>query len=188
MNQHRNVLDRAAEKILQLDSASYGDEREHAVYTEAATFGMTATLYIGFISAFVASLLGLILGPILLLVFSVIPVYCTMWYAGRRGVHTMDLASRASDRTLRFQAFFSLSVLLLTIGAMGFTGSTGRGLIPLGDAIAISADATESLGSGALVGGSIGAVLGILATGLAIRHSRTKRATEEDAPDAEPMR
>lgn len=185
MNQNRNVLDRAAEKILQLDSASYGDERERAVYTEAATFGMTASLYIGFVGAFITALLGLILVPILLVVFSVIPIYCTMWYAGRRGVNTMDLASRASDRSLTFQAIFTLSTLLLTIGAMGFTGWAGRGPIPLVDAVVISADTMESLGSGALMGGAIGAVIGVLATGFAIRQSRKKRAIEGDASDTE---
>ncbi|WP_051477048.1 hypothetical protein [Arthrobacter sp. Br18] len=185
MNQNRNVLDRAAERILQLDSASYGDERERAVYTEAATFGMTASLYMGIIGAFITALLGLILVPILLVVFSVIPMYCTMWYAGRRGVNTMDLASRASDRSLTFQAVFTLSVLLLTIGAMGFTGWAGRGLIPLVDAVSISADTMESLGSGAVMGGAVGAVLGVLATGFAIRQARRKCATEAPAPDTE---
>ena len=63
MTRRRNVLDRVAERVMDLDSPAYGDERERAVFMESNSFGLTSGFYVGLLGAVVASIFGLVLLP-----------------------------------------------------------------------------------------------------------------------------
>lgn len=92
-------VDRAAERLVDIDHVSYGDERERSLYMEAATFGMMLGVWACFIGSFVFALFGEVLVPVVLIAVSMVPAYGTLWYAERRGVQPFELL-----RVLRIEA------------------------------------------------------------------------------------
>lgn len=56
MTRRESRLDRMAERVMDLDSPAYGDERERALFMESCAFGLTTGLFLGFLSALGAAL------------------------------------------------------------------------------------------------------------------------------------
>lgn len=178
----RGALDRAAERLMDMDSAVYGDEREQAVVTEASTFGMTIGLYANMAAAVVAALLGQLVLPVVLLVVMAAPTLGTVWYAGRRGVDMNELAGRASRRSRLRAVAWSFGTIGLSAGAMLYTVRVGHGIVPVGEVDVMSDGVVSSMVTGALIGAIIGGVIGAIAFALGLKRRRTE-APSEDADD-----
>ncbi|MEX5270000.1 hypothetical protein [Kocuria sabuli] len=161
MTRRDNFLDRAAQRIMDLDSPAYGDERERAVFMEASSFGLTTGLFIGLLGALVASVFGLLLLPVVLLVLTVLPSAAALWYAGRRGVKLQELAENAGSRSTTVNTVVIGAAMVLTFAAMTYTVLTGHPVLP-----APSLEATP--GEGLLGGMAQGALIGGMLGGLAL--------------------
>lgn len=176
--------DRAADRLLALDSASYGDERERAVFMEATTFGYMLTIYVSIAVAVVTAVLGQLLLPVVLLLLIGLQSWATAWYAERRGVRISDLAFRAEPALKRNAGLIVFGGMAVVIAALAYTVFTGHGLLDLG---------TPDLDSGALASGLRGGVVGggagllIAAVGMAVQSRRKARggAPAEDEVDEE---
>ncbi|MFD1506424.1 hypothetical protein FE374_16465 [Georgenia yuyongxinii] len=182
MTDKATYLGRAADRLMDLDNASYGDERERAVFMEASTFGTTIGTYLHLLGAVVAAALGQLLLPVVLVVLMGVPALATGWYASRRGVDISELAARAGTRTKALHIAIVFGALLLVLGAMLFTVSTGHGLVPVPEPDLLDPETRELLSSmvgGACVGGVIG---GAGAGGWFLWKSRRRAtaATEDD--------
>ena len=180
MNRKNGVLDKAAARLMALDSTTYGDERERAVFMEASTFGMTLGLYVSIAAAVVAAVLGQLLVPVVLLVVMMVPNWSTIWYAHRKGVDISELASRAGMRARVAISAFVFGGLLLVAAAMLYTVTTGHGLIAL-PYVDLGAEAAHSMVKGALVGAVAGgAIGGIFALAKARKAKRTNAHIQTD--------
>ena len=160
MTANRKFLDRFAERVMDLDSPAYGDERERAVSMEASTFGLTAGLYIGLLSAALSSLFGLLLLPVFLLLLSVLPSAMAAWYARRQGVNLHKLAENAGSRSTMVAITIYGVVLMLTFAAMAYTVFAGQ---PIISAPPIEVTPGEGFLGGMAQGAVIGGILGGLA-------------------------
>lgn len=168
MTRRRNVLDQLADRVMDLDSRAYGDERERAVFTESTTFGLTMGLYAALTSAVVLAVLGQVLLPVALLVITLVPALAAIWYAKRRGVDLSELADRAGARSTMVNVVVVGAGMALAFAAMTWTVWTGHGLVTVP-----APDVTPGEGfwgglvQGAVVGGflgSIGAIVGGVAS------------------------
>jgi hypothetical protein len=160
MTDKATYLGRAADRLMDLDNASYGDERERAVFMEASTFGTTIGTYLHLLGAVVAAALGQLLLPVALVVLMGVPALATGWYSDRRGVDISELASRAGTRTKAFHVAIVCGALLVVLGAMLYTVSTGHGLVAIPEpdlADPQTRGLLTSMVGGACIGGVIGA-------------------------------
>jgi nicotinamide riboside transporter PnuC len=126
-------------------------------------------------AALVASLLGQVLLPFVLLLLMSIPSWATLWYSKRRGIDVHEMAGRASARSRTTITVVTVGGIVLVMAAMFFTVSTGHGVVPVPE-IDMTVGAGESVLRGALVGGAVGAVLARIATA-----RRTRRIRHDDA-------
>lgn len=172
MKSTHGARDRAADRLLALDSVSYGDERERAVFMEATTFGYMLTIYTSIAVAVVAAVLGQLLLPVLLLLLLGLQSWATVWYAGRRGVDVSDLALRAEPALRRNAGLVVLGGLALTLAALAYTVFGGHGLLDLG-APDMDSGPLASMLRGGIVGGAAG--LAIATVGMAVRGRRKAR-------------
>lgn len=162
MTHERKVLDRVVERIMDLDSPAYGDERERVVSMESSSFGVTAGLYVGLLGALVTALFGLVLLPVALLVLAVLPAAAGWWYAKRRGVDTRQLADKAGARSTMIGIVVYGAAMVLAFAAMTYTVFTGHPVLP-----APSPDVSPGEGfwggmaQGAVVGGVLGGIAAI---------------------------
>lgn len=160
MMRRRNMLDRAAERVMDLDSPAYGDERERAMLMESSTFGLASGVYVGLLGAVVASIFGLVLLSVALLVMAGLPVMAVLWYARRRDVDLQELADKAGARSTMISVVVLGVAMVLTFAAMASMVFTGQPMLP-----------TPSLqvtpGEGVLGGMIQGAVVGGMLGGLA---------------------
>lgn len=181
MTSTHGARDRAADRLLALDSASYGDERERAVFMEATTFGYMLTIYVSIAVAVVAAALGQLLLPVLLLLLLGLQSWATVWYAGRRGVDVSDLAFRAEPALKRNAGLVVFGGMALTLAALAYTVFAGHGLLDLG-APDMDSGLLASMLRGGIVGGAAG--LAIAAVGMAVQGRRKARggAPAEDEP------
>lgn len=177
MNRRRNVLDRVAEQVMDVDSPAYGDERERAVFMESSTFGLTTGLYLGGLAAVVASVFGLVLLPVALLVMTVLPWAAASWYARRRGVNLQALADNAGDRSTMTGILVHGTAMLLTFAAMSYTVFTGQPVLsPPPLEVTPGEGFVGGMAQGAVVGGMLGGLAAI--TGGVISFRRAKRRRE----------
>lgn len=184
MNRKHSTLDKAAERLIDIDNVNHGDERERAIYMEAATFGMTLGVWGCFFASLVFAVFGQILLPIVLICVAMIPSYGTLWFASRRGVSTLDLLSRGSYRSGLASAVGFAVILLLTLAAMIYSAYFGRGLLQFKLTFEVVGDGlAEAAAQGALIGAGIGAVLGVIWVALIIRGHKRKRYKDPSAAD-----
>lgn len=179
MSNRATFFERAAARLMDLDNASYGDERERAVFMEAATFGTTIGTYLHLLGAVVAAALGQLLLPVVLVVLTFIPALATGWYSDRRGVDISDLASRAGTRAKAVHITVANGVILLVLLAMLYTVSTGHGLVAVPEpdlADPRTRRIFTSMLGGAVVGGLIG---GLGGAAWALRKSRRPATVAE---------
>ncbi|WP_206515667.1 hypothetical protein [Georgenia faecalis] len=175
------ALDRAVARMMDLDSPTYGDERERAVFMEATAFGQTLAIYLGLAGALVAAVLGQLLVPVVLLALMWVPSVASIWYASRRGVDVADMGSRASRKTRAGVAASIFGGLVLTCGAMLYTLLVGHGLVPVPEVDLTGPEHEGVLRSaltGALVGGAGGALVGAV-----ISARKRRRTAAEPAGD-----
>ncbi|WP_105030443.1 hypothetical protein [Arthrobacter ruber] len=176
MTHKPTLLDRVAERIMDLDSPAYGDERERAVFMESSSFGLTTGLYAGLVGALVASIFGAVLLPVVLLAVTILPSAAATWYAKRRDVHPRKLAENAGARSTMVGIVVFGAVMALTFAAMTYTVLTGAPLVP-----APRLDVTPGEGflggmaQGAVVGGIIGGLAAIVGGMLSFRRARRHR-------------
>lgn len=171
--------DRAAERLLALDDASYGDERERAVFMEATTFGFMLTIYVSMAVAVVTAVLGQLLLPVLLMVLMGLQSWATVWYAGRRGVDVSELAFRAAPRTKRTTGIIVFGGFALVLAAMTYTVFAGHGLVDM-SAVDVRSGVVGSLVRGGVVGGGCGLLIGAVAMAVQNRRGARKGASTED--------
>ncbi|MEE6281893.1 hypothetical protein [Georgenia sp. MJ170] len=178
---------RAAGRFMDLDGPAYGDEREKAVFTEAATFGFTLGIYANLVVALVSAVLGSLVVPTVVLALLAVPTWAALWYARRHDVEVDEIADRAGlkDQVTTFAVVFG--GLIVTVGAMAFTVFTGHGLVRLPSLDVVGPDATgfmASLVEGAVIGGLGGSVVCLVVLLVSAR-KRTRRATAGSGADDE---
>lgn len=186
MTRTNGRFDRTVERIMALDSSVYGDERERAVFMEAATFGMTIGVLASLAVALVAAVLGSLLLPVVLIVLAGVPGWATMSYARRRGVDVTDLVGRVSLRERAGTIAVTFGGILLTLGAMAYTVFAGHGLVELPSVDVVGPDASglaASMVRGAVIGAAGGAIIGLVAATVGSRWRR--RRTADAAVDDE---
>lgn len=178
MERNRDVLDRAADRVMDLDSPAWGDERERAVFMESSSFGLTTGLYAGHLGAVIASLFGLVLLPVTLLLLANLPAVATIWYAKRRNVDLQKLAEDAGARSTMLNALFFGIAMVVTCAALAYTVFTGHSVLPTPSlAAAWDVGFFRGLAQGAVVGGTLGALAAMVGAVLSYRRaSRQRRA------------
>lgn len=178
MAHNDNVLDRMTDRVMDLKSPAYGDERERAVFMESSSFGLSIGLYAGLFGAMVSAVFGLVLLPVALLVMTILPAAATHWYARRRGVNLQSLADNSGARSTLIHIVVTCTAMSLTFAAMAYTVFAGQGLVPLP-----SLDVTPGEGflggmaEGAAVGGIIGGLAGV--AGAVYGYRKANRAERE---------
>lgn len=186
MTSKQGRVSRAVDRFMSLQTDGHTDERERAVFTEAATFGFGLGIYVNLAVALVAAVLGAVALPAVLLALLAVPSWTAMAYARRHGVDIEALADRAglSVRLGTLVAVFG--GLLLTVGAMAVTVLTGSGLVSLPPLDVIGPEASglaASLVKGAVIGALGGGLIGLVMIPLAARRRRVAAAATEDEPD-----
>jgi len=180
MRRRRTALDRMAERIMDLDSPAYGDERERAVFMESSSFGLTTGLYVGLLGAVVASMFGLVLLPVALLIVTVIPAFATLWYARQRGVDLQELAENAGARSTMIGLVAYSAAMVVAFAAMTYTVFTGE---PVLHAPSLEVTPGEGLLGGMAQGAVVGGMLGGLAAIVGGIHSYRQVNRRRQTPD-----
>ncbi len=176
MTGSRNRLDRMAERVMDLDSPAYGDERERALILESSSFGMVTGLYVGFLGAFLASLFGLLLLPVVLLVMTTLPAAAASWYAKRRGIDLQRMAESAGARSSMMHVLGYGTVTMLTSAALAYTVFTGEPLIePPSPDPASGEGFLGGMVQGAVVGGFLGALAATVGGVHGMRRAKRRR-------------
>jgi len=180
MTQRRNLLDRITDRVMDLDSPAYGDERERAVVMESSSFGLTTGLYLGLLGALIASVFGLLLLPSVLLVLTILPSLATMLYARRRHVDLHQLVEHSGARSTMVSTVVFGAGMVLTFAAMTYTVFAGQPLV-----VAPSFDVTPGEGffggmaQGAVVGGMLGGLAAIIGGIYSYRRANRRRTSGE---------
>lgn len=179
MTRRRNVLDRLAERVMDLDSAAYGDERERAVFMESCSFGVTIGLYAGLLGAVVASGFGLLLVPVVLLVIALLPPVAAFWYAKRRGIDSWKLAENSGARSTMVSTIVYGVAMVLTFAAMAYTVFTGQPVLPVPSLEVTPGEGfLGGMAQGSVVGGVLGGLAAIVGGVLSFRRVNRRRARD----------
>lgn len=190
MSSKQRRVDRAVDRFMDLDSTSYGDERERSVFMEAATFGWTLAIYANLFAAIVAAVLGALAVPIVLLALMAVPAFSTIFYAGRQGVAVDELADGASIGRKLAVIIVVFGGMAMVLAAMTYTVFTGHGLIQLPSAELTGPEASglgASMLRGGVLGGFGGAFLGLIAV-IVLPFLKSRRAAvraDDDGVDEE---
>lgn len=96
MTRKDSRLEKAASRIMDLDSPAYGDERERAVSMEARAYGITVGIYLSLVVALVSAILGQVLLAVVLLLTMSLPNWAAIWYARR---HDVDIEGSSPGST-----------------------------------------------------------------------------------------
>lgn len=179
-----NVLDRAAERLVNMDNADYADERERAVYLEAQAFGMQLSLLTCWLGALFFALFGQILAPLALLLLPLIPVLGARWYGHRRGVSEDRITARGPVlKTLAWTGFYGL-LLLATSLAMIHRAYYGQGFWePAVTVEVVGEELQNAMVVGAVIGLPLAAVVGVLMQGWTVWSERRKERRELEEAD-----
>lgn len=176
MNQRNSVFDRWSDRVMDLDSPAYGDERERTVFMEASSFGLTIGLYAGLAGSVVSAAFGLILVPTVLLALTILPAAATQWYARRRGVHLNTLAEEGGAKSTLVNMVAVCTVIALTFAAMTYTVFAGQPLLPFPSVTVTPGEGLlGGMAQGAVVGGMVGAVAGIIGSVVSYRKANRGR-------------
>ncbi|MDX2358939.1 hypothetical protein [Dietzia sp. PP-33] len=176
MTQRNGVFDRLSDRVMNLDSPAYGDERERTVSMEASSFGLTIGLYAGLAGAVVSAAFGLILLPTVLLALTILPAAAAQWYARRRGVHLNALAEESGAKSTLITMVAVCALIALTFAAMTYTVFTSQPLLPLPSFTVTPGDGLlGGAAQGAVVGGIVGAVAGIIGSILSYRKAHRRK-------------
>lgn len=176
MNQRNSVFDRLTDRVMNLDSPAYGDERERTVFMEASSFGLTIGLYAGLVGSVVSAAFGLFLVPTVLLALTILPAAATQWYARRRGVHLNALAEESGAKSTLVTMVAVCALIGLTFAAMTYTVFAGQPLLPFPSFTVTPGDGLlGGAASGAVVGGMVGAVAGIIGSVFSYRKANREK-------------
>lgn len=173
MKNKPSALSAAVDKLM--DSANApGDERERAIAAKASSFSVVMGIYGGLLLGLVAAIFGSLLVPVVTLILLGVSSWSAVWYAHRHHVDMYALASQAGAFA-KASAFAAVAGgMFLMMGAMAFTIFTGHALIELPTTDIVGPNATgagASLVRGAIIGGLIGCIGGLVALLVGIRRS-----------------
>lgn len=175
-----NVVDQAAEKLVNIDNANHADERERSVHMEAQAFGMQLSGLTCWVGALVLAIFGQILTPLVLIILPVIPALGAQWYGRRRGVDHYRLVARGpAVKTLTWTGLYGL-LLFTTCLAMVHRAYYGEGLLDYTVTVEVSEELQEPMAVVAIFGLGLGALVGVLWMGLIVRHQRRQEQKELD--------
>ncbi|WP_150309073.1 hypothetical protein [Planctomonas psychrotolerans] len=178
MTNKRNRLDRVAERVMDLDSPAYGDERERAVFMESNAFGLTTGLYFGLAAALVAAAFGHVLLPVLLLATTIVPSMAASWYAKRRQVNMRRLAEDAGARSTLVGIIVFGAAMVLTFAAMTYTVFSGQPLLSTPSFEVVPGDGFfGGMAQGAVIGGMLGGLAAIVGGVHSYRRANLRRGT-----------
>lgn len=128
MKRRGNVIDSAAEQLVNIDNANYADERERSVYLEAQAFGMQLSFLMCWLGALVVAATGHVGASLALIVAPVVPALGAQWFAARRGVSTYRILARGPlTKTLGWVCIQAL-LLFGTCAALVYRAYYGQGL------------------------------------------------------------
>lgn len=188
MSSRQSRVDRAVERVMDLDGTVYGDERERAVFMEATTFGFTLGTFVTLGAAAATALTGAVLMPAVLLVVLAVPAWSTSWYANRCGVDLNDVIDRVGGRSKVPTMVAMFGGIVVTVAAMAYTVFTGQGLVVPPAVDVFGPDATgvaASLVRGAVIGGLGGTVIGLVALIVGSRLRARRPAAGSAADDVD---
>lgn len=179
MTRSDNLFDRMSDRVMDLDSPTYGDERERSVYMESSSFGLTIGLYTGLFGAVIASLFGLMLLPVGLLIMTILPWAATHWYARRRGVNINALAGNSGARSTLIGFVVSGAGMALAFAGMAYTVFAGQSLLP-GPSLEVIPGEGFFGGfiEGAVVGGILGGFITVIGGVYSYRKAKQRSAAE----------
>lgn len=179
MTRERNVLDRVADRIMDLDSPAYGDERERAVFMESSSFGLTTAIYVAMPAAVVAAAFGLVLLSVVLLALMLLQTGASLWYSRRRGVDITALAEHAGVRSTLVNILVSGATMVLTSAALSYLVFAGE---PLLSRPSLTVTPGEGFWGGLVEGAVVGGMIGGLAAVIGGVHSfrRANRRRQDD--------
>lgn len=166
MTSKLRAIDRAVDRLMDLDSPTFGDERERSVLMAAATFGMTLGMLTCLVVAVVAAALGALLLPVVALMLMGVPSWAMIYYARRRGVAVDELADRGSPAQQAGSMALVFGGVVIALAGMAYTAFTGHGLVQLPSVEIAGPHASgvaPSMVRGGIIGGAGGACLGLLA-------------------------
>ncbi|MFC5998907.1 hypothetical protein ACFP6A_09270 [Quadrisphaera sp. GCM10027208] len=161
MSGRRGALDRLAERVMDLDSPAYGDEREKAVSLEASGLGLRVAFCAGMVGSLVAAVTGHPVVAVALLVMVFMPAGAAVWYARRRGVDLQQLLETAGTRSAYTATVLYGAGTTLTFTALTYLAFAGRPLLRLPEVEVVPG---EGFVGGFVQGGAAGGVVGGLAT------------------------
>ena len=168
-----SALSAAVDKLMDSSNAP-GDERERAIAAKASSFGVVMVIYAGLLLGLITAIFGSLLVPVVTLILLGISSWSAVWYAHRHHVDMYALASQAGAFA-KASAFAAVAGgMLLMLGAMAFTVFTGHALIELPAADIIGPNATgagASFARGAIIGGFIGCIGGLIALLISFKKS-----------------
>lgn len=173
MTTRKPLFDRFADSVMNLDSPSYGDERERAVFMEASAFAITVSMMITLGIGLVAATLGLLLLPATMLAITFAPSLALSVYAKRKGVDITELASQASKRQQITVSVLIFTAFALTMLAMLWTMYFGTGLIDV-TFPDVAGDGSPGLSGSVAIGALVGGALGGLGQFVAMRVKRRR--------------
>lgn len=121
-------IDTSARKLVEGDAGAW-DERERAIYAEAATFGLTLGILAWWGIAMLLALIGQTAAALVLLFSSAIPALATIWYAARRQVSSLELLGAWSLRwTIGVTALLAVMAAVTVMGVL-HSLLNGQGII-----------------------------------------------------------
>lgn len=166
-----SAISAVVDKLMDSSQAP-GDERERAIAAKASSFGVVMAVYAGLLLGLITAIFGSLLVPVVTLLLLGISSWSAIWYAQRHHVDMYALASQAGAFA-KASAFAAVAGgMLLMLGAMAFTVFTGHALIELPAADIVgpnAAGAGASFVRGAIIGGFIGCIGGLIALLISIK-------------------
>lgn len=187
MTSKLGAIDPAVDRMMDLDSPTYGDERERSILMAAATFGMTLGMLACLLVAVVSAVFGALVLPVVAVVLMGVPSWAMLFYARRRGVDVEELANRSTARQKAWTMVVIFGGIMVTLAAMAYTAFAGHGLVVLPTLEVAGPKATgvvPGMVRGGIIGGAAGACLGLLAMILGPRmRARRAAAAPEDADE-----
>lgn len=176
---HRSTLDRAADRLLMLDSPIYGDERQRRVTLEACALGWVLGVFATQLAGVLAATLGAVGASIGFMVLAILLTVPTLWYAKRRAV-SMDELARRDPRLLRLSQAASFFIMAAWCAALAFYAYAGYPLLDLGDPFSLENGGSDVVGGmaiGGLVGGCAGGLMQLV---MSRRKSKPEPELEPD--------
>lgn len=159
-------LERLGDRFLDLDSPTYGDERERAIVLAASSLGFSVGLVALMAFTILLALTGLPTVGFALWILAVLISLTMTGYAKAKGVDIQALGSRGSGRLTTWATIASFGTVLVWVLATYYWVTNGHGVLPVNWSPDLSTPAgsgdqrgwLRSMLVGAVGGGLVGTV------------------------------